>query len=309
MSSASTEHLKRMVSSGVVEFIFEAEQSISLIKACGSSHDFLRKHIFGELFGTIQALAITQFVLSVTKIYEKPHKHYQNLSLPSVLEYVQQNADQLNLLDPQLVFRKWKQLKITTEKFDVGDVQAKTNREIVSCLQKMIPNVESDKALQALKTLRDKKIAHPEDIDLATIEKTTWEQAEMLLVLCRYIVGIIGDAYLNIPYCFLVKSDHHIQRYTTLTTMQIKLFTILVNDSGAAQQELNTFLKGHTIQEMEQKKVSNNNGACWYFCVRYLDTPFIAASESKYKVDYRQVLDEPTFQKFSNRRAIRKQAA
>jgi hypothetical protein len=106
-----------------------------------------------------------------------------------------------------------------------------------------------------------------------------------------------------------VKSDHHIQGYTTLTTMQIKLFTIPVDDSGAARQELSTFLKGHKIQEMEQKLVSNNNGACWYFCVRYLDTAFTAASESRYKVDYRQVLDEPTFQKFSNRRAIRKQAA
>ena len=43
--------------------------------------------------------------------------------------------------------------------------------------------------------------------------------------------------------------------------------------------------------------------------MRYLDTVFSAAPESKAKVDYRQVLDEPTFQKFSNLRAIRKQAA
>ena len=91
--------------------------------------------------------------------------------------------------------------------------------------------------------------------------------------------------------------------------MQIKLFTIPVDDSGAAQQEINTFLKGHKIQEIEQKLISNNNGACWCFCVRYLDTVFSAAPESKAKVDYRQVLDEPTFQKFSNLRAIRKQAA
>jgi len=91
--------------------------------------------------------------------------------------------------------------------------------------------------------------------------------------------------------------------------MQIKLFSIPTGDNGAAQQEMNTFLKGHKIQEVEQKLINNDNGAWWCFCVRYLETAFSAASESKAKVDYRQVLDEPTFQKFSNLRAIRKQVA
>jgi superfamily II DNA helicase RecQ len=91
--------------------------------------------------------------------------------------------------------------------------------------------------------------------------------------------------------------------------MQIKLFTIPVGDSGAAQQEMNAFLKAHKIQEIEQKLINNDNGAWWCFCVRYLETAFTAASESKVKVDYRQILDEPTFQKFSNLRAIRKQVA
>ncbi len=91
--------------------------------------------------------------------------------------------------------------------------------------------------------------------------------------------------------------------------MQIKIFTIPIGDGGAVQQEMNTFLKVHKIHEIEQKLISNNNGSCWCFCVRYLETVFTTASESKVKVDYRQVLDEPTFQKFSELRVIRKQAA
>ena len=35
--------------------------------------------------------------------------------------------------------------------------------------------------------------------------------------------------------------------------MQIQLFTIPTGDSGAAQQEMNTFLMAHKIQEIEQK--------------------------------------------------------
>ncbi len=91
--------------------------------------------------------------------------------------------------------------------------------------------------------------------------------------------------------------------------MQIKLFTIPIGDSGSAQQEMNTFLKAHKILEIEQKLISNNNGANWCFCVRYIEQAFSPASGSKTKVDYRQVLDEPTFQKFSRLREIRKSVA
>ncbi len=94
-----------------------------------------------------------------------------------------------------------------------------------------------------------------------------------------------------------------------LALMQIKLFTIPVGDSGAAQQEMNSFLKAHKILEIEQKLISNDNGAFWCFCVRYIEQAFSVAPESKAKVDYRKLLDEPTFQKFSNLRAIRKQVA
>ncbi len=91
--------------------------------------------------------------------------------------------------------------------------------------------------------------------------------------------------------------------------MQIKLFTIPTGDDGAALQEMNLFLKAHQILEVEQQLTSNNNGASWCFCVRYLDEALNVSSRGRQKVDYRQVLDEPTFQKFSHLRLIRKQAA
>lgn len=93
------------------------------------------------------------------------------------------------------------------------------------------------------------------------------------------------------------------------THMQIKLFTIPIGDSGSALQEMNTFLKAHKILEIEQKLISNDNGANWCFCVRYIEPAFNAASGSRVKVDYRQVLDEPTFRKFVHLREIRKKVA
>lgn len=93
--------------------------------------------------------------------------------------------------------------------------------------------------------------------------------------------------------------------------MQIKLFTIPIGDSGAAVEDMNRFLRGNKILEVENQLISNENGAYWCFCVRYIekDLSQIAYSDNKTKVDYKQTLDEATFQKFSELRAIRKKVA
>lgn len=91
--------------------------------------------------------------------------------------------------------------------------------------------------------------------------------------------------------------------------MQIRLFTIPVGDSGSAQQEMNTFLRSNRILEVEQQLVQSGNGACWCFCVRYLEHSHPVTPEIRAKVDYRQVLDEATFRKFTHLREIRKRVA
>ncbi|MEI6638864.1 MAG: HRDC domain-containing protein [Chlorobium sp.] len=94
-------------------------------------------------------------------------------------------------------------------------------------------------------------------------------------------------------------------------SMQIKLFTIPVGDSGAAEQELNTFLKANKVLEVENRLISNKNSACWCFCVRYAESslPNPSGADHKTRPDYRKVLDEPTFNKFSALREKRKKAA
>lgn len=91
--------------------------------------------------------------------------------------------------------------------------------------------------------------------------------------------------------------------------MQIKLFTIPVGDSGAALEEMNRFLRGNKILEVQNQLTSNENGAYWCFCVRYIEKTFATTGVTKTKVDYKHVLDEATFQKFSRLREIRKKVA
>lgn len=199
MNANASKQLAKMIKSGSAELIFEAEQSLSLIEACGKNQEFLAHNRFGELFGTVQWMAINQFILSVTKLYEKPNEHYPNRSLPSILNYIEQKAEHLEPQELHPVRCGFESLGVDTVDFDAADSSLKRSQLIVSIRDRM-PDVGNSNSLCALKTLRDKKIAHPEDVDLDKIEKTTWEEAERLIVPAKAAVGIIGYAYLSTAY-------------------------------------------------------------------------------------------------------------
>lgn len=91
--------------------------------------------------------------------------------------------------------------------------------------------------------------------------------------------------------------------------MQIKLFTIPVGDNGTALEEMNRFLRTSKILEVDNQLISNEKGAYWCFCVRYIERTFNPPGNDKPKIDYRRVLDSETFKKFSKLREIRKQVA
>ena len=92
--------------------------------------------------------------------------------------------------------------------------------------------------------------------------------------------------------------------------MQIKIFTIPIIDDGSAQAELNRFMHAQKVLKVEQQFYAAPNGASWCFCVSYLPATNASTSfKSKKKVDYKNVLSEEAFQKFSSLREIRKALA
>lgn len=86
--------------------------------------------------------------------------------------------------------------------------------------------------------------------------------------------------------------------------MKIKFFTIPILGGEAIAEDLNAFLSAKKILEIESKLVSSQQGAHWCFCIRYIDD---VLGQDRKKVDYKLVLDEATFKRFSRLRAIRKE--
>lgn len=88
--------------------------------------------------------------------------------------------------------------------------------------------------------------------------------------------------------------------------MQIKLFTIPCSESNELNEELNRFLRGNKIVNIEKQFYVINCDAYWTFCVTYLPNQNIQHQEKKEKVDYKDILDEKSFARFTQLRMIRK---
>ncbi|GAB4494256.1 MAG: HRDC domain-containing protein [Saprospiraceae bacterium] len=90
--------------------------------------------------------------------------------------------------------------------------------------------------------------------------------------------------------------------------MQIKLYTIPILGGERLNEEMNVFLRTKKILQVDSRLVSEPQGACWCFCIKYVDD--LAATErERPKVDYREVLDEATFRRFAQLREVRKRLA
>ena len=93
--------------------------------------------------------------------------------------------------------------------------------------------------------------------------------------------------------------------------MQIRVFNIPIGDTGEMQTELNRFLSGNRVLEIEQRFYQNEKGAYWCFCVRYLNSTTFPSQmpSAKNKTDYKEVLSEKEFTVFSILRECRKTLA
>ena len=87
--------------------------------------------------------------------------------------------------------------------------------------------------------------------------------------------------------------------------MQIKIFSIPTMGGEALNEEMNSFLRSKKVLQVEGQLAQESGGAYWSFYVKYVDSLAVAERE-KPKVDYRTVLDEATFARFSKLREIRK---
>jgi superfamily II DNA helicase RecQ len=94
-----------------------------------------------------------------------------------------------------------------------------------------------------------------------------------------------------------------------IKNMQIKLFTIPILGGEVLTEELNVFLRSKKILQTESHLTQEGNNTFWCFCIKYVEDVSIQDKFPAPKVDYKQVLDAVTFERFSKMREIRKKVS
>ena len=89
--------------------------------------------------------------------------------------------------------------------------------------------------------------------------------------------------------------------------MRVKIFTINCHESEQELLSLNQFLVNNKILDVKRKFFKNKENAYWSFCIRYIELKNTSNDLfSKKKIDYKEILNEEQFGKFSRLREIRK---
>ena len=93
--------------------------------------------------------------------------------------------------------------------------------------------------------------------------------------------------------------------------MQIKIFDLPAKGGEQIQEDFNRFLRGNKVLDIDRQfYVSSDNVGHWSILVTYLPTTIpMDRQERREKVDYKEVLDPLTFDRFSKLRVIRKKLA
>ncbi len=201
---SAKEILKDIVSNGIALDIFDVEEAFALVKLIGENADAINQARYGRFFGAYQKQLGRIIILSVARMFET-NDRYQLRNIPAALKILREQGKKLkvlhrNYLREQLVGpgREGNTLH------NLDD--ARLTELVVAHFEKVIPKaVESsdialERALHALKTVRDKTVAHPEAVEWEDLPKPTYSELGELTELAKDFVSVVGLPYLGMAY-------------------------------------------------------------------------------------------------------------
>lgn len=94
--------------------------------------------------------------------------------------------------------------------------------------------------------------------------------------------------------------------------VQYKIISVPIIGTEREENELNAFLRTNKIVHVEKQFIAEGRSSFWTFCISYIaqsTSQLQTVSSKKEKVDYKNVLDESSFLRFTKYREIRKKLA
>lgn len=205
------EKLKDIIRQGVALDLYHADEALSLDRFIGLHANEINKATFGAFFGSLQLILARNLILHVARMYEKPKEPtkrnpnpYPIRSIRSAIVILKEHGDHLAIEQRPGLIAALARRGIPQDEMEKLSDQELTNY-LVSFFERRYSEAHADgvansRALEALRTLRDKVVAHPEAIRLEDIPKPLYHEIEDLVELARAFVAVVGFGYLSIAY-------------------------------------------------------------------------------------------------------------
>lgn len=199
----SRESIEDTVKNGLVQDIYKMEQAYELLKAI--EEKFTESHnrklaSFNKLFKTFYSALQTEALLAASRIYDTPNNKYPTRCLKGILDYLISNSEDLpSIKEPYQLELHLKQMNAPAELIEIISKESNLFAEKFSQFIKSLLDDPIRKfALEKLKLIRDKEIAHNESIE--TVAGPTWSSLKDLIDISKNVVGVLGWAYFSTAY-------------------------------------------------------------------------------------------------------------
>jgi hypothetical protein len=195
--------LKEIVFDRIPVEIFLAHEALGVYMAIAEDSDSLNRSGHRHIFGIIQRHALGAFVLSLCKLFEEPNGRYPNYSIHTALVHLSTCLNDVAVPDQSKAkLDEYIRTEIDST-FSVYDpLKAATTAQLVyTHFEEQCPRIppqegkKLDVTLDALKMLRDKRVAHDEDHSLVGLMETDLDSTIELLCLAQTFVNIIGYGF------------------------------------------------------------------------------------------------------------------
>ncbi len=197
--------LKDIIVGGLVEDIRQVEESVALNREIRVGAKDINGAALGPLFSRLQIIMGRHAITSTIHLFDPPEDNYPSRSIPVALNHMRFTADYLKIENRDFVIKKLIGFRHEESQFE-GIPEPWINQLVRKEFADRLPDAgqpdsnELSKALDSLKSVRDRIISHSEEV----IETDEWQSSEkditLLMEYARDFVATISKGYLNIDY-------------------------------------------------------------------------------------------------------------
>jgi AbiU2 len=187
----------RDIVNGIRKDIDDAEEIFAIIDMTNEDKNIatINKGKFGNFFVVNEIYLTRQLILSISKIYDKENPRHQIHSIPAALRIMTESSNELEIFGRDALVQELEALGYAASNLN-GFSSENLINHIVSHFEKQKSESSVESALQALKTARDKYLAHNEAIEGdAIFPKFTYDQLRELIETAKQFISVMCAVY------------------------------------------------------------------------------------------------------------------